>query len=551
MFDPAVTPQLGEYELLEPLGAGGQSTVYKARHRLMNRLVALKILHDDHLQVEERTRLFRIEIEVSGMLIHPNILRAYDAREYEGIPYLVMELRTGTDLAQVIKDRGTLSAPDAIRCIRQSALGLAFAHERGVVHRDVKPSNLFFSDDASVLVFDWGLATLRAASAARPGSTPARRPDPPTVSRPGAETPRDRKPDDPGPAPPAAGAAPRPDTMEAGMVGGRIPGRHTMAAADMSSEDPPPELTRSAPKERELASLWQHDVDAAGAATATHFFAVERAAVPQTLSWAGHIVGTPAFMAPEQARYGEVDQRADIYSLGATLFCLLTGRPMYTGQIKDVLYAHRDDPIPPLAEHCIDPPANLDAVYRRMVAKAPADRYQSMADVITALDLLSARSRIFISYRREDSIDATDRMFERLAAHFGHENVFMDFDTIPPGTDFRLRLQQAVDQAGLVLAVIGDHWLTASTRSFWWRKRRLDDPNDFVRIEIEAALARGITVVPVLVGQARMPAPSELPHSLRNLAFQQAAELRPGRQYHEQIDVLIVTIRQHLAKPEG
>src|SRR6185295_3762066 len=101
----------------------------------------------------------------------------------------------------------------------------------------------------------------------------------------------------------------------------------------------------------------------------------------------------------------------------------------------------------------------LEAVQRKMVEKKPEDRYQSMEEVIDALDRLGVRSKIFISYRREDSLDATDRMYERLREHFGVENVFMDVDTIPPGTDFRKHLHLAVAQAGIVLAVIGDHWL--------------------------------------------------------------------------------------------
>ena len=136
-------------------------------------------------------------------------------------------------------------------------------------------------------------------------------------------------------------------------------------------------------------------------------------------------------------------------------------------------------------------------------------------------------------------------MYELLSDHFGADNVFMDIDTIPPGTDFRQHLHLAVAQAGVVLVVIGDHWLTPYSRSLWRRRRRLDDPNDFVRIELEIALKRKIPIVPVLVGQAEVPSARELPVSLRELAFQQAAELRPGRQYHAQIAALIATIKQH------
>jgi len=116
--------------------------------------------------------------------------------------------------------------------------------------------------------------------------------------------------------------------------------------------------------------------------------------------------------------------------------------------------------------------------------------------------------KIFISYRRQDSIETTGRIYDQLAGHFGSEHVFMDVDTIPPGVDFRKHLHEAVARCDVVLAVIGRDWLK---RRGLFRKRRLDDPGDFVRIEIEAALQRDIRVVPVLVRDAAMPGPESHP----------------------------------------
>ena len=119
--------------------------------------------------------------------------------------------------------------------------------------------------------------------------------------------------------------------------------------------------------------------------------------------------------------------------------------------------------------------------------------------------------RIFISYRRSDSADITGRIYDRLASQFGKPVVFKDVDSIPLGADFRKHLSEAVGSAGVVLVILGEHWLDARDES---GRRRLDSANDLVRIEIEAALARGIPVIPILVGNSRMPSEGDLPPSL-------------------------------------
>ena len=133
--------------------------------------------------------------------------------------------------------------------------------------------------------------------------------------------------------------------------------------------------------------------------------------------------------------------------------------------------------------------------------------------------------RVFISYRREDAGYPADWLFDLLAARLGTDRVFKDVDSIEPGDDFAEVITAAVASCTVLLAVIGDRWLTAASQD----GRRLDDPGDFVRLEIEAALARGVRVVPVLVGGARMPRPDRLPASLAALARRQAIELSHAR----------------------
>jgi formylglycine-generating enzyme required for sulfatase activity len=158
--------------------------------------------------------------------------------------------------------------------------------------------------------------------------------------------------------------------------------------------------------------------------------------------------------------------------------------------------------------------------------------------------------KIFISYRREDSEHVTGRIHDRLEPRFGRENVFLDVDTIPFGVDFREHLERAVSKCDILLAVIGDGWLDIRFKEGTRQgQRRLDDPGDFVRIEIESALARGIPVIPLLVGRANMPGQQELPEVLRQLAFRNAAEVRSGRDFNDHVERLIRGI-EYLASNE-
>lgn len=148
--------------------------------------------------------------------------------------------------------------------------------------------------------------------------------------------------------------------------------------------------------------------------------------------------------------------------------------------------------------------------------------------------------RIFISYRRDDSGYIAGMLAERLEAVFGADSVFIDVDAIPLGVDFREYLNQAVAKSELMLALMGNEWLNVKNAQ---GLRRLDDPADFVRIEIEAALKQQIPVVPVLLEQARMPLEAELPPSLQPLAFRNAAEIRSGRDLNYHIEQLIRGIK--------
>ena len=271
--------RVGNYDVLDRLGAGGMGTVFKARHRRMKRIVALKVLSKETASSRMFLERFQREVETIARLNHPNIVMAFDADECEVGPFLVMEFVNGMDLATEVMRRGPLPLVDAIDRIIQSARGLDYAHARGIIHRDIKPGNILLDAEGVVKVADLGLARLN----------------------------------------------------------------------DPAAESKNTGLTQT-----------------------------------------GTVMGTAEYMSPEQAiDSGTVDHRADIYSLGCTLYFLLSGRSTYeAGSFMAMLLKHRDSPIPALRTARPDVPPELETIFRKMVAKLPEERHASMAEVVHELELL-------------------------------------------------------------------------------------------------------------------------------------------------------------------
>ena len=142
---------------------------------------------------------------------------------------------------------------------------------------------------------------------------------------------------------------------------------------------------------------------------------------------------------------------------------------------------------------------------------------------------------IFVNYRRSDAEGESGRLFDDLADRFGAESIFMDVAAIEPGRDFRKAIDQSVAACSVLLAVMGREWLEAKDAA---GSRRLDDPNDFVRIELASALRRDIPVIPVLVRGAKMPLAEQLPDDLKELAYRNAVELTHAR-WKSDVQVLI------------
>lgn len=152
---------------------------------------------------------------------------------------------------------------------------------------------------------------------------------------------------------------------------------------------------------------------------------------------------------------------------------------------------------------------------------------------------------VFISYRRDDSRSATGRLADRLQAAFGADRVFRDIGSIAPGADFEAALRRAIEGATVLLAVVGPRWLSVVDAD---GRRRIDDPSDLVRREIESAMTAGRAVIPLLVDGARMPAPAELPPALAAFGRMQALVLDDARWTHD-CESLIEALRRHGVEP--
>ena len=259
------------YEVEELVGTGGMSSVYRAHDRLLDRKVALKVMHQHYGDDPQYVERFRREARSVASLSHPNIVTVIDRGEHESRQFIVFEYVDGENLKQLIQRRGPAPVATALELAKQVAQALSFAHQQGLVHRDVKPQNVLLNGGGTAKVTDFGIA-------------------------------------------------------------------------------------------RSL------DV---------------KHGVTQT----GTVLGTSDYIAPEQAQGYTVDAQTDVYSLGVVLYELLTGEVPFPGEsFVAVAMRHINEPPPPIRDKRPDVPPRVEAAVQRAMAKDPADRFASMAELCAELD---------------------------------------------------------------------------------------------------------------------------------------------------------------------
>ena len=295
-----IPPELkdhSKYRIIELIGQGGMGVVYKAEHRVMERIVALKVIARHLTARPEVVARFRREVRTAGKLGHTNIVTFHDAEQEGELHFLVMEYVEGVSLAKLIEKRGFLTVFEACKIIRQAAMGLQHAHERGMVHRDIKPQNLMVTKKGVLKILDFGLIRFDADTDA--------------------------------------------------------------------DELKPSGLPSVLDDHSELRDMTKIDT----------------------------IVGTPDYLAPEQARSSKVDIRADLYALGCTFYSLLTGHPPFPGgsAFEKVLKHSREFP-QPVGTFRPDVPPEVVAILNKLMAKSPDDRYQVPNELVSALTPYASRA---------------------------------------------------------------------------------------------------------------------------------------------------------------
>ncbi|RHV50301.1 Stk1 family PASTA domain-containing Ser/Thr kinase [Lachnospiraceae bacterium OM04-12BH] len=255
------------YEILEKIGTGGMSDVYKAKDHKLNRFIAVKVLKQEFSENANFVSKFRIEAQAAAGLMHPNIVNVYDVGEEDGIYYIVMELVEGITLKKYIEKKARLSVKEAVSIAIQVSMGIEAAHNNHIIHRDIKPQNIMISKEGKVKVTDFGIA---------------------------------------------------------------------------------------------------------------------KAATSNTIT--SNVMGSVHYTSPEQARGGYSDERSDIYSLGITIFEMLTGRVPFNGETTvAIAIKHIQEDLPSPRDFVPEIPVSVEQIVFKCCQKSPDRRYQSMGELITDL----------------------------------------------------------------------------------------------------------------------------------------------------------------------
>lgn len=300
------------YEVLEKIGTGGMSVVYKAKDHKLNRFVAVKILKQEFSDNANFVSKFRVEAQAAAGLMHPNIVNVYDVGDEHGMYYIVMELVDGITLKKYIEKKSRLSTKEAVSIAIQVAMGLEAAHRNHIIHRDIKPQNIIISKDGKVKVTDFGIA---------------------------------------------------------------------------------------------------------------------KAATSNTIT--SNVMGSVHYTSPEQARGGYSDERSDIYSLGITIFEMLTGRVPFNGETTvAIAIKHIQEPMPSPRDFVPDIPVSVERIVLKCCEKSPDRRYQNISELIADLkQSLIHPDDDFVQMINPDEESATRMAPDRASQNMQEDYRGRDFDT--------------------------------------------------------------------------------------------------------------------------
>lgn len=310
--DPAqsrVGTLIGKYRLNRVLGQGGMGTVYAARDQIIGRDVAVKFLSEDVAGDETALRRFIQEARAVGQLQHPNVVSLFDVDQFEGAWYLVMEMVEGGTAADLTHSGNPIPWHKATGIVAGACHGLAAAHKKGLIHRDIKPDNIMIAQDGTAKISDFGLAKMQ---------------------------------------------------------------------------------------DRRQATLTRHN----------------------------EVLGTPNYMSPEQCRSHNVDERCDLYSMGATYYELLTGEPPYSesADVMQVMYAQCHEPPPNPCQAVNELPPACREIVERSMAKNPEERYQTADQMFADLETLLVATGTLSDTSRLSRISDTHRSLNtKLSSTFSLE----------------------------------------------------------------------------------------------------------------------------------
>src|SRR5215207_6485791 len=368
-----------KYRLERPLGQGGMGAVYLATHLGTERYVALKLIAPQFMRNEEFVERFKREARAAGRLRHPNVVDVTDfgfARAGgESVAYLVMEYLDGCTLGDVLAEEGRLPLDWAVDILEQVCSAVHEAHQQGVVHRDLKPDNIWLEPNRlggyRIKVLDFGIAKLAEAGAA--AQTESQGPSASSASEPTIMTAdtliRSAEPD---------GAAERDEaaaTLLFDDTSKPSPGNTVGAAAAETG------VAADAEKTLLLEPLTRRG--AGGTQPAPRPATTSPASAG--LTRVGALMGTPLYMSPEQCRGLAPDARADIYSLGVIAYQMLAGEPPFAGDMLEVIEQQKSSRPRPLREHNSKAPRRVARLIMSALEKEPAARPPTAAAFANAL----------------------------------------------------------------------------------------------------------------------------------------------------------------------